>query len=65
MDTEDVSILCRILSNRMESNIRWSQEGEYLVSGSDDHRLFIWDAYDKFKIRKILDTGIMSSLIIF
>jgi WD40 repeat protein len=36
---------------------RWSQEGEYLVSGSDDHRLFIWSAYDKFAVRKVLDTG--------
>jgi WD40 repeat protein len=37
---------------------RWSQEGEYLLSGSDDHRLFIWSAYDKFAVRKVLDTGI-------
>lgn len=37
---------------------RWSQEGEYLVSGSDDYRLFIWDAYNKFAVRKVLDTGI-------
>src|SRR5277367_4389148 len=40
---------------------RWSQEGEYLVSGSDDHRLFIWSAYDKFAVRKILDTGTYQS----
>ena len=37
---------------------RWSQEGEYLVSGSDDYRLYIWDAYNKFAVRKVLDTGI-------
>jgi len=31
------------------------------VSGSDDHRLFIWDANDRFAIRKILDTGTLVS----
>ena len=36
---------------------RWSQEGEYLVSGSDDYRLLIWSAYDKFAVRKVLHTG--------
>ena len=41
---------------------RWSQEGEYLVSGSDDYRLFIWSAYDKFAVRKVLYTGLHSFL---
>ena len=44
---------------------RWSQEGEYLLSGSDDYRLFIWDAYNKFAVRKVLDTGTGYSSFVF
>jgi WD40 repeat protein len=48
------------MSCREAVNGRWSQEGDYLLSGSDDHRLFIWSAYDKFAVRKVLETGSVS-----
>jgi len=59
--TEDASTRFRTSTRLLlaVSNMRgrWSQGGEYLVSGSDDHRLYLWASEDKYSVRKVLETG--------
>lgn len=62
--TEDASTRFRMSPRLLPvSNLRgrWSQGGEYLVSGSDDHRLYIWASEDKYSVRKVLETGRIDS----
>lgn len=38
------------------NHLRWNRNGSLLASGSDDHKVVVWDYYTREK-REVIDTG--------